>query len=103
MTSLTRQIVLLFGVAASTGALAQTPRPPLGPGDVSRQFPLGLQQQAPAVASDSITVTNLGDSPGMGRSGSHSRFLPVKLSLYPARNAETRSQSPSTMAQLTAP
>jgi hypothetical protein len=61
MTSLTRQIALLFGVAASTGAIAQTPRPPLGPSDVSRQFPLGLQQQAP-VASDSITVTNLGDS-----------------------------------------
>jgi hypothetical protein len=62
MTRLTRQIALLFGVAASTGALAQTPRPPLAPGDVSRQLPLGLQQQPPAVASDLITVTNLGDS-----------------------------------------
>jgi hypothetical protein len=60
MTSLTRQFALLLCVAASTSAFAQAPRPPLGPGDVSRQFPQGLQQQAPA--PDSITVTNLGDS-----------------------------------------
>jgi hypothetical protein len=53
-------------MAASTGVLAQnqaTPRPPLGPGDSSRQFPQGLQRQAPSVGADSITVSNLGGKP----------------------------------------
>jgi hypothetical protein len=80
MTSLTRQIALLLGLAASTGAFAQTPRPSLTPGDVSRQFPLGLQQQAPAVASDSITVTNLGDSLLQLSSWDGSEWKPFQLS-----------------------
>jgi len=58
-------VLLVTMALASTGALAQSPvpRPPLGPGDSSRQFPRGLQQQkAPALASDSIRVSNLGNN-----------------------------------------
>jgi hypothetical protein len=85
MTSLTRRIVLLLGVAASTEAFAQTPRPPLGPCDVSRQFPLGLQQQAPSVASDSIAVTNLGDSALQFSFWDGAEWKPLQLSSRPNR------------------
>jgi hypothetical protein len=54
--------IALLAASFETFAQSQpTPRPPLGPGDSFRQFPEGLQHQASPVASDSITVTNLGN------------------------------------------
>ena len=59
------QIALLIIIGTSTGAFAQSqpnPRPPLGPGDTTRQFPAGVQRQTGSVGSDSITVSNLGNA-----------------------------------------
>ena len=68
-----RIAVLIAAMGASTSLFAEsqpTPRQPLGPGDLSRQFPLGLQGQAPTspglsgptAGPDSIAVTNLGNT-----------------------------------------
>jgi hypothetical protein len=65
MIGLIKPIVLMIFAATSTSAFAQTapvPRPPLGPGSGARQFPMGLQQQLPAVDLNSVSVSNLGDS-----------------------------------------
>ena len=63
--SRTRVAALIAAMAASTSVCAQsqpTPRPPLGPGDLSRQFPAGVPSQTPVTGPDSITVTNLGNT-----------------------------------------
>jgi hypothetical protein len=55
----------MAAIAASTSTFAQsqpTPRQPLSPGDLGRQFPAGVQSQAPTAGADSITVTNLGNT-----------------------------------------
>ena len=52
-------VMLSIIVMTSTEVVAQSKRPPLGPG-ISNQFPDGLQRQAPVVDADSITVSNFG-------------------------------------------
>jgi hypothetical protein len=75
------QIALVILAEAITGAWAQTPspRPPLGPADVSRQFPLGLQEQMPSVQSDEISVINLGDAALQFSSWDGEEWKPFKL------------------------